>query len=117
MALSRNYRWYGPQVQAQIRKAAARGLLEAGEYLKDESDRLVPLEEGTLRNSGEVSTDEGKLTARVSYDTPYAVRQHEETTYRHPNGRQAKYLEQASNLHGERAMAHVSQRIKAAAGE
>lgn len=116
MALSKNFRWYGPQVQAQIRRAAFLGLFEAGEMLLDESNRLVPLEEGTLRNSGEVSQDEQRLAVRVSYDTPYAVRQHEETTYRHPNGRQAKYLEQASNLHGERAMAHVSQRIKDAAG-
>jgi len=30
----------------------------------------------------------------VSYDTPYAVRQHEDLTLRHDPGRQAKYLEE-----------------------
>jgi hypothetical protein len=33
----------------------------------------------------------------VSYDTVYAVRQHEELTWRHDPGRQAKYLEQPYN--------------------
>jgi hypothetical protein len=35
---------------------------------------------------------EGNLTAYVSYDTPYAARQHEELDWRHDEG-QAKYLE------------------------
>jgi len=30
----------------------------------------------------------------VSFDTPYATRQHEDMDYKHPNGGQAKYLEQ-----------------------
>ena len=29
----------------------------------------------------------------ISYDTPYAVRQHEDMSYRHDPGRTAKYLE------------------------
>lgn len=58
------------------------------------SDR-VPNEEGTLERSGRVSVDDGALVAAISYDTPYAVRQHEELTYRHSNGRTAKYLENA----------------------
>jgi hypothetical protein len=33
------------------------------------------------------------MTSAVSYDTPYAVRQHEELSYRHDPGRTAKYLE------------------------
>jgi hypothetical protein len=37
----------------------------------------------------------------VSYDTPYAARQHEELDWRHAPGRQAKYLEQP--LNAERA--------------
>jgi hypothetical protein len=53
----------------------------------------VPIEEATLERSGVVSVDESSMTSAVSYDTPYAVRQHEELSYRHDPGRTAKYLE------------------------
>lgn len=62
-----------------------------------ESNKIIPLEEGTLMRSGQTSIDEGALTGTVSYGTPYAVRQHEEMTWRHAPGRQAKYLETAVN--------------------
>jgi hypothetical protein len=39
------------------------------------------------------SVDISQGTAAVSYDTVYAVRQHEELTWRHAPGRTAKYLE------------------------
>jgi hypothetical protein len=85
--------WSGDDAVGQIREAAARGLLLAAEHVLDESSRQVPLDEATLQRSGTVSVDEGALTASVSYDTPYAVRQHEELDYRHLPGRKAKYLE------------------------
>lgn len=62
-----------------------------------ESNKIIPLEEGTLMRSGQTSIDEANLTGTVSYGTPYAVRQHEEMTWRHAPGRQAKYLETAVN--------------------
>jgi len=62
-----------------------------------ESNKMIPLEEGTLMRSGTTSLDEATLTGTISYDTPYAVRQHEELTWRHAPGRQAKYLETAVN--------------------
>ena len=41
--------------------------------------------------------DPSSLTGAVSYDTPYAVRQHEDLTLRHDAGRKAKYLEDPMN--------------------
>jgi hypothetical protein len=82
----------GAAVQRELRSAAARGLLLAAEHVLTESTAIVP-----LQNSGTASVDAGDLTAAVSYDTPYAVRQHEELDYRHTPGRQAKYLEQPLN--------------------
>ena len=35
--------------------------------------------------------------AAVSYDTPYAIRQHEDLSYKHDAGRKAKYLEDPLN--------------------
>lgn len=73
---------------------AMKGLRLAGELVLERSRRYVPIEEGTLERSGRV-TDNGTDTVAISYDTPYAVKQHEDMTLRHPNGRSAKYLERA----------------------
>ncbi|MFF0894738.1 hypothetical protein [Streptomyces sp. NPDC003278] len=85
--------WRGDAALAAVRAAAVRGVRLGAEHLLEASRRRVPIEEGTLERSGVVSVDEGSLTAAVSYDSPYAVRQHEELGYRHDAGRSAKYLE------------------------
>lgn len=77
------------------RKGAVKGLKKAAEHLLQVSRELVPHEEGKLEDSGTVSdVDEDNLRVAVSYDMPYAVRQHEELTWKHDEGRQAKYLEE-----------------------
>jgi hypothetical protein len=85
------------------RAGAVRGLRIAAEHVLAESRKVVPIEEATLERSGVATVDESSLTAAVSYDTPYAIRQHEELNYRHDAGRTAKYLErplteQADNI-------------------
>ena len=75
-------------------QGSLQGLRQGGEVVLERSNRLVPLEEGTLERSGRV-TDNGRDTVAISYDTLYAVRQHEDMSLRHPNGRSAKYLERA----------------------
>lgn len=37
----------------------------------------------------------GKLTGRIVFDQPYAAKQHEELSFRHPHGGGAKYLTMA----------------------
>lgn len=98
MAQNYQLKWNGRRIWTAGGKArAARGLQLALEHVLAESNKLVPLEEGTLLRSGHVSMDASVLTGTVSYDTPYAVRQHEELSWRHAPGRQAKYLETAVN--------------------
>lgn len=77
------------------RRLAAEGLTRALEHTLGEANKLVPLREGTLERSGKVIVV--NLKGTISYDTPYAVRQHEELTWRHLPGRQAKYLETPMN--------------------
>lgn len=76
-------------------RAALEAVTLGAEHILGESTKLVPIEEGTLSSSGKTSAEMqgGTAVAAVSYDTPYAVRQHEELDYRHDAGRQAKYLE------------------------
>lgn len=81
------------RARTAAQRGAERGIALAAEHVLQLSRERVPLEEGTLERSG-VASRSG-LTAAVSYDTVYAVRQHEELDWQHAEGRQAKYLESA----------------------
>jgi hypothetical protein len=99
-------------------QAATHAMVEDVESLLGKSMRIVPHDEGMLEGSGSAKvqnveiahgTDDGNMVqtgqtpriqpgavivGTVSYNKPYAARQHEELSYRHKEGRQAKYLEQ-----------------------
>lgn len=79
------------------RKGVNRGGRKAVEYLLAESREEVPHEEGTLERSGTASWDDSQMRGAVSYDTPYAIPQHERLDLRHDDGRKAKYLEDPFN--------------------
>jgi hypothetical protein len=102
--------WRGVQAKLQLREGAEAGLSDAAEHIKNESQRRVPIEEATLERSAE--TDVDGLTAAVSYDTPYAVVQHEDTTLAHDPGRTAKYLETALNSERDAVRRLIARRIR-----
>lgn len=77
------------------RRLASEGLQRALEHTLGEANKLVPLDEGPLMQSGKVTVD--GLNGTITYDTVYAVIQHENMEYKHAPGRQAKYLEQPMN--------------------
>ncbi|TDC81905.1 hypothetical protein E1193_13460 [Micromonospora sp. KC606] len=89
--------WNGDTIEALLDAASFEGTQLAGEYLLGESTQIVPHEEGDLERSGQVTSDESTGIVAVSYDRPYAVRQHEDLTLRHDEGREAKYLEKPMN--------------------
>lgn len=99
--------WHGElpgnlhRIEVKILAAAEEAVALGGEHVLGESTKIVPLEEGTLSRSGKVTTETqgDAAVAAVSYDTPYAARQHEDMSYRHDPGRRAKYLEDP--LHAE----------------
>jgi hypothetical protein len=95
MAQRLTFRWDGESAATRMIKGAARGLHILGEHVLLISNDRVPLDEATLQRSGEVHVDEETLEASITYDTEYAVRQHEDLTLNHPNGRRAKFLESA----------------------
>jgi hypothetical protein len=100
---------------------------------------LAPVETGDLRGSGKAEIDkvliatgngDGSLSVvgdgvemvklrehvsgTVSFSTPYAVRQHEELEYNHPQGGQAKYLEQPFKENTPRYIKHLADSVKKA---
>lgn len=76
-------------------RGAAKGIVLATEHWLGEAVDIVPIEESTLGRSGKATQD--GLVGAVSFDTPYAVVQHEDLTLAHDPGRTAKYLEKPMN--------------------
>lgn len=101
-----------------IAEGGARGARLAAEHLLGVSSQLAPIEEGVLSSTATTSaeTTTGRTTAAVSFDTPYAVRQHEDLGYRHDPGRQAKYLEQPMTTEADTMGKLVAQAIRAELG-
>lgn len=99
----------------KLREAAMDAIADLAEFGLEESNRIVPIEEGTLARSGTVSVDRASGVAQVSYDTPYAIVQHEDTQLRHDQGRQAKFLEDAMLTRvAPEAERFIAERIKRA---
>jgi hypothetical protein len=112
MSVKVSVNWNGDAVKTATRKAITAGLFEASEMILEESNRIVPHDQGILQNSGETSVDEDNSTASISYDTPYAVAQHEELDFEHQNGRKAKYLETALKDNSDRAKKLIADNIE-----
>lgn len=101
--MSKRYRGIGPADRA-IRQGIGKALEKIGADLTGKAQRLAPKDTGALRASAEWDVEGAstfglgtsgsrysEMSVRVSFNTPYAKRQHEEESYRHNIG-QARYL-------------------------
>lgn len=115
MAATVTYDSHADRVLAIIMDASMEGLVDAAEALLTESRVEAPLDEGTLERSGAVSQDETEHKVAVYYDTPYAVRQHEELTWKHPApGTKSKYLEDQVNAMQDEMLAIIATKVRRA---
>jgi hypothetical protein len=108
--------WRGKAATAAAKRGAIRGLQLSTELLLGEAVKIVPLEEATLQDSGKATVDEEKLEGKVTFETPYAVVQHERLDFHHPNGRKAKYLETPWRENAEKFAELIAFQIKRALG-
>ena len=106
--------WKPGEAERKLLAAGADGITKGVEHWLTESRQEAPIEEGTLERSGAATVDRRKLTGAVSYDTPYAVRQHEELEYRHDTGRKAKYLEDPGNREAPTMLALLATELRRA---
>lgn len=85
--------------EQELARAKQAAVSDAAEHLLETANRTAPIEEGTLIGSGTATVDVSgdRVRGVVAYDTPYAVRQHEDTTLRHDQGRRAKWLERTAH--------------------
>ena len=109
--------WNG-QLVLQIAKAAAMSALRDGaEAILTESHTEIPHDSGTMQSSGTVTEAPSENAVYISFNTPYAVKQHEDLTLRHSDGRKAKYLEDPLNRNADRAIRLVQTRVRRALRE
>lgn len=81
------------KIRSLTRECSKKSTWTALDHLAAVSKEQVPLDQGPLKNSCYVDVNEDGSQGTVSYDTPYAVVQHENMQFQHQRGRKAKYLE------------------------
>jgi len=135
-----NNKWRIKEAVKIAEDAALKALRTGAEAILTEAINEAPIETGTLRRSGTVTVGalpdgaqvyeaaesgsdmkdafpgpEGKEKAvYISFNTPYARRQHEELGYNHPNGGKAKYLEDPFNRNKNKVLKYADKQVKKA---
>lgn len=99
-----------PNVDNIITQGTQRGARLAAEHILEKSNERVPIEDLRLMRSGKV-TQEGDI-AVVSYNTPYALKQHEDRRLKHDAGRSSKYLESAFNSESREVLEIIARELR-----
>lgn len=107
------------RVDAATQRGMEQGVREALDEFGAATQDVVPYDQGTLSASmSKRVTGRGPIVdGHLAYDTVYAARQHEETTWRHDPGRTAKYVSGPLASDGQRYAEWIAQRAADAIGE
>ncbi|SDL14420.1 Minor capsid protein [Nocardioides sp. YR527] len=100
-----------------VREARKQGLRDAVEYVLTEANKHIPHDEGNLERSGRADVNAEGTRGAVSYDTPYAVKQHEDMSLRHPGKGQGKWLENTMTREADTVREIIGTAIKGAIGD
>ena len=99
----------------EIEKAAFQGVRGLAEEIKTESQNRVPIDSHTLQETADVDYDYANKIATVFYNTPYALKQHEDASLDHSESQrihgqgEAKYLERPFNERSQELEKYVSE--------
>ena len=141
--MAKRNRWRTKEAVRIAEAAGLKALRTGAEGILTEAIDETPIDTGTLRRSGTVtvgglpdgaqvyaaaksgiemkdafSKEAGKEKAiYISFNTPYARRQHEELDYNHPLGGKAKYLETPFNANKKKVLKYADKQIKKALRE
>ena len=99
-------------LEEEIIETAFKGIKKLGEVILGESQKLVPVDTGTLKDSGTTQSRKKDHSVTISYNTPYARKQHEDNTLNHPRGGQAKYLERPFNEKSGEAETYIADALQ-----
>lgn len=84
--------WNIPGIIKNANDAGRSAVGTGGMFILEEANKTIPYLTGAMEASGAVSTSTSETAAVVSYDTEYAVRQHETHDYAHAPGRRWMWL-------------------------
>jgi hypothetical protein len=138
--MAKRNRWRTKEAVRIAEQAGIKALRTGAEAILTEAIDETPIDTGTLRRSGTVTVGalpdgaqvyeaaesgsdmkdafpgpEGKEKAvYISFNTPYARRQHEELGYQHPRGGKAKYLEDPFNRNKKKVLKYADKQIRKA---
>ena len=138
--MAKRNRWRTKEAVKIAEEAGLKALRTGAEAILTEAIDEAPIDTGTLRRSGTVTVgglpdgaqvfeaaeagnemkdafpgQEGKEKAvYISFNTPYARRQHEELGYNHPRGGKAKYLEDPFNRNKKKVLQYAKKQVKKA---
>lgn len=107
-------KWRGDEAEKLIWEVALEAMNTGAEAILTEAIDETPIDTGTLRRSGGVSWGIDRKSVYVSFNTPYARRQHEDLTLRHPRGGGPKYLENPFKRNEGKVRRLVGLRVKQA---
>lgn len=94
MSLKIKCTWNDSKAKRALAQSTPPGLYAAGQVVARDSGQQVPIDTGALLRSQAVTVGDQSVT--ISYDTPYAIRWHEENA-NFQRGRKRKYLEDPIN--------------------
>lgn len=109
--------WRGDIAEQIARKAALNALHTGAEAILTEAIDETPILSGTLRMSGTVTDAATEGAVYISFNTPYAVKQHEDLQLSHPSGGKAKYLEDPFNQNKQKVLKLTEAEVKRALQE
>ena len=138
--MAKRDRWRTKEAVRIAEQAGLKALRTGAEAILTEAIDETPIDTGTLRRSGTVTVGKLPDSARIyeaaeagnemkdafpekigkekavyiSFNTPYARRQHEEVGYNHPRGGKAKYLEDPFNRNKKKVVKYAELKIKKA---
>ncbi|MGB3944525.1 MAG: hypothetical protein WBK88_07025 [Methanothrix sp.] len=102
--------WKGAALSGLAEKAGLAAIHKEAEMILTATIPRTPIDEGPLRGSGHVTDVKGG--SQIGFSTPYAVRQHEDTSLHHDEG-EAKFLEKTFDERQKSAVANVGKAIGA----
>jgi hypothetical protein len=138
--MARRSKWRIKEAVKIAEEVGLKALRTGAEAILTVSIDEAPIKSGTLRRSGTVTVgalpdgaqvyeaaESGiemkdafpekigqEKAVYISFNTPYARRQHEEVGYNHPRGGKAKYLEDPFNRNKEKVLKYADKKIREA---
>ena len=102
------------RISDELKDELGDSLTTAGLDLKGKAQNRAPIDTGDLRGSAvvEVNVNSTEISAEVGFGTKYALKQHEDLSLNHPQGGEAKYLENPLKENARRYFRWVTESVR-----